>query len=193
MSASDQGLIAAIKATLRIEDVVGRYVELRPVGTRLVAPCPFHQETKPSFSVNPDAGFYYCFGCQAAGDVIEFYRTINGLEFTEALDALAREAGLERKQRVAPRNTDGVSRSMCLEMHSLASTFYRRALQSSAGQEARVSSGVVVTGRGSFCDSWAPAGWGAAICLMVSDTKPPKKRAWSVVRQRLRSFPSGSS
>ena len=95
MSASDSGLIARIKTALRIEDVVGRYVELRPAGSRLVAPCPFHQETKPSFSVNPDAGFYYCFGCQAAGDVIEFYRAINGLKLGEAVEALAREARLE--------------------------------------------------------------------------------------------------
>jgi DNA primase len=79
MSTFDQGLIAQIKACLRIEDVIGRHVELRPSGNRLVAPCPFHQETKPSFSVNPEGGFYYCFGCQASGDIIEFYRAINGL------------------------------------------------------------------------------------------------------------------
>lgn len=57
MSTFDQGLIAQIKARLRIEDVIGRHVELRPSGTRLVAPCPFHQETKPSFSVNPEGAF----------------------------------------------------------------------------------------------------------------------------------------
>lgn len=164
MSASDQGLIAAIKAALRIEDVVGRYVELRPTGTRLVAPCPFHQETKPSFSVNPDAGFYYCFGCQAAGDVIEFYRAINGLEFGEAVDALAREAGLERKQRVVPRDTGGVSRSACLEMHSLASAFYRQALQSSAGRAAReyiARRGLSPETVDRFALGWAPSGWNA--------------------------------
>ena len=70
MATFDQGLIAEIKARLSIEDVVGQYVALHTVGNRLVAPCPFHQETKPSFSVNPERGFYYCFGCQASGDCL---------------------------------------------------------------------------------------------------------------------------
>lgn len=61
MSKFDPGLIAEIKARLRIEDVVGRYVELRHAGPRLVAPCPFHQETKPSFSVNPEGGLLLLF------------------------------------------------------------------------------------------------------------------------------------
>lgn len=164
MSASDSGLIARIKAALRIEDVVGRYVELRPAGSRLVAPCPFHQETKPSFSVNPDAGFYYCFGCQAAGDVIEFYRAINGLELGEAVEALAREAGLETRRRTPRREEGGVSRTMCLEMHSLAAGFYRQTLNGSAGRAARE----YIAGRGlspetveHFSLGWAPDGWNA--------------------------------
>lgn len=64
MSTFDQGLIAEIKSRLRIEDVVGRFVELRSVGNRLVAPCPFHQETKPSFSVNPEGGFIIVLGAR---------------------------------------------------------------------------------------------------------------------------------
>lgn len=162
MSSSDQGLIAGIKAALRIEDVVGRYVELRPAGNRLVAPCPFHQETKPSFSVNPDGGFYYCFGCQASGDVIEFYRAINGLEFRDAVDALAREAGLERMQRSVPRNSGEVSRGMCLEMHALAASFYRQTLCGSAGQAAReyiARRGLSPETVERFGLGWAPAGW----------------------------------
>ena len=114
---------AEIKARLRIEDVVGRHVELRPAGHRLVAPCPFHQETKPSFSVNPEGGFYYCFGCQASGDIIEFYRAINGLEFGEAVEALAREAGLEVRSRPECRASGELSRSQCLDMHALAAVF----------------------------------------------------------------------
>ena len=162
MSTFDQGLIAQIKARLRIEDVIGRHVELRPAGTRLVAPCPFHQETKPSFSVNPEGGFYYCFGCQASGDIIEFYRAINGLEFGEAVEALAREAGLEVRSRPAYQPPGALSRGQCLEMHALAATFYQKMLGRPAGQAARD----YISRRGlapeiveRFCLGWAPAAW----------------------------------
>jgi DNA primase len=162
MSAFDQGLIAQIKARLRIEDVIGRYVELRPAGVRLVAPCPFHQETKPSFSVNPEGGFYYCFGCQASGDVIEFYRAINGLEFGEAVEALAREAGLQVRKRPEYMPAGGVSRAQCLDMHALAQVFYGKMLGGAAGQAAReyiarrgLSTEIVER----FCLGWAPSGW----------------------------------
>lgn len=162
MSTFDQGLIAQIKARLRIEDVIGRHVELRPSGSRLVAPCPFHQETKPSFSVNPEGGFYYCFGCQASGDIIEFYRAINGLEFGEAVEALAREAGLEVRKRPEYRAPGEVSRSECLDMHALAAVFYKEMLGRGPGKAAReyieargLASGIVDR----FCLGWAPAAW----------------------------------
>lgn len=162
MGKYDQGLIAQIKKSLRIEDVVGRYVELRQSGPRLVAPCPFHQETKPSFSVNPEGGFYYCFGCQASGDIIEFYRAINGLEFGEAVEALAGEAGLEVRKDRKGRRAEDLNRSMCLEMHSLASMFYRRHLDGAQGGQAReylqrrgLTSEIVDR----FALGWAPAGW----------------------------------
>ena len=137
MSNFDQGLIAEIKARLRIEDVIGRHVELRPAGSRLVAPCPFHQETKPSFSVNPEGGFYYCFGCQASGDIIEFYRAINGLEFGEAVEALALEAGLQIRRRSEYQQAGALSRTLCLEKHALASVFYRHGLGRPPGQAPR--------------------------------------------------------
>ncbi len=162
MSTFDQGLIAQIKARLRIEDVIGRHVELRPSGNRLVAPCPFHQETKPSFSVNPEGGFYYCFGCQASGDIIEFYRTINGLEFAEAVEALAREAGLEVRRRPEYRAPGEISRSQCLDMHALAAVFYRDTLGRAPGQAARdyiARRGLAPEIVERFCLGWAPASW----------------------------------
>ena len=69
-------VIQAIKSRLSLADMARRYVELRPAGSRLVAPCPFHQETKPSFSINEEQGTFYCFGCQASGDIFDFYGRI---------------------------------------------------------------------------------------------------------------------
>ena len=95
MSGSFADIMREIKSRINILDLVGRYVELRRVGPRWVAPCPFHQETKPSFSVNEQEGFFYCFGCQASGDLLDFYKRINGLDTGEAMRQLAEEAGVQ--------------------------------------------------------------------------------------------------
>ena len=89
---SDPRAIQALKSRLNLAEVVKRYLALRSVGSRLVGLCPFHNEKTPSFSVNQEKGVFYCFGCQASGDVIDFYCRINGLDFREGLEQLAREA-----------------------------------------------------------------------------------------------------
>ncbi|MFW6235759.1 MAG: CHC2 zinc finger domain-containing protein, partial [Desulfovibrionales bacterium] len=136
MGGVDSSAIEEVKARLNIADVVGRYLELRPAGNRFMGPCPFHHETKPSFSVSPDLGFYYCFGCQASGDVIDFFCRINGLEFREGLEQLAQEAGVELVSDPAARQRGRV-RTRMLEMHSQAQAFFRKVLASGAGQGPR--------------------------------------------------------
>jgi DNA primase len=131
--------VREIKARLDIVDMVRRYVELRPVSGRWMGPCPFHQETKPSMSVNGEEGFFYCFGCQAAGDVITFYQRINGLDFKEALEQLAQEAGVELKGfKPDPQAADRKrEKNEFLEMHQLALEYFRRNLTLSTGVEAQ--------------------------------------------------------
>ncbi|EMG38770.1 DNA primase [Desulfocurvibacter africanus PCS] len=135
----DQGIIQNIKSRLDMVEIVRRYVDLKPMSGRFVAPCPFHQETKPSFSVNPELGFYYCFGCQASGDVFDFYARMNGLEFREALEALAEEAGVslrdEKPDPLAGRKKQ--LKKTCLDMHALACDYFRGMLGSPAGKDAR--------------------------------------------------------
>ena len=135
----DAGVVAAVKARANIAEIVGRYVTLRPVGGRLVGACPFHQETKGSFNVHPDKGFFHCFGCQASGDVIDFYCRINGLEFREGLEGLAAEVGVDigrvkSDPRAARRKQE---RDVCLAMHELADRYYRHMLGTSEGASAR--------------------------------------------------------
>jgi len=141
MKRFDNSAAAAVKARLNIADVVRRYVDLRRVGTRWVAPCPFHQETKPSFSVNEAEGFYYCFGCQAAGDVLDFYCRINGLEFRDGLEQLARETGVElgRQDPAAAARTrqEQSERQICLSACVQAETFYRNTLAGPSGADCR--------------------------------------------------------
>jgi DNA primase len=139
MSGHDNSAVQAIKSRLNLAELARRYVELRRIGNRWMAPCPFHQETKPSFSINEEEGFFYCFGCQASGDIIDFYSRINGLEFREALEQLAEEAGVTLGQRQAdPREEqERKFRSRCYEMYELATKHFRRNLQSTAGAECR--------------------------------------------------------
>lgn len=84
-----------VRENTNILDVVGSYVSLKKKGKRYWACCPFHQEKTPSFSVSPEDGLYYCFGCHAGGDVFSFVEKMENLSFTEAVERLAEAAHLE--------------------------------------------------------------------------------------------------
>ena len=135
----DRSAIEAVKARISIADVVRRYVDLKPVSGRWMGACPFHQETKPSMSVNDEEGFFYCFGCQASGDVLDFYARINGLEFREALEQLAAEAGVELTN--VPHDPHAAERkarkNLLMEMHDEANAWFQRNLRMGAGEIAR--------------------------------------------------------
>ena len=132
-------VIQAIKSRISLADMARRYVELRSVGSRLVAPCPFHQETKPSFSINEEQGTFYCFGCQASGDLFDFYGRLNGLDFKETLQALAEEAGVQlQTYRPNPqaRQERSQKRDM-LKMHELAAAHFHANLKASHAKVCR--------------------------------------------------------
>lgn len=118
-----------------ISDIIGSYVPLKRSGGRLVGLCPFHSEKTPSFTVFPDTSSYYCFGCQAGGDVITFIRGVERLDYVEAVKYLAAKAGLE-----VPENgvSDGLSQSRrrIKEMNREAARFFHRQLYSKGGTEA---------------------------------------------------------
>ncbi len=78
-----------------IEDVVGQYVSLKRSGANLFGLCPFHGEKTASFSVNPDKGIYYCFGCHKGGGSVNFMMEIEGLSYPDAVRALAKRCGME--------------------------------------------------------------------------------------------------
>ena len=78
-----------------IEEVVGQYVALTRRGSNLFGLCPFHGEKTPSFSVAPEKGIYYCFGCHKGGSVINFIMEIENLSYPDAVRFLAKRAGLE--------------------------------------------------------------------------------------------------
>ena len=136
--------IQEIKARLSLVDIARRYVDLKRNGSRWVAPCPFHQETKPSFSINEEEGFYYCFGCQASGDLFDFYGQINGLDFRETLEQLAEEAGVSLEENpgvgYGSRKEPGQGmsrRRQLLKIHEIAAAHFTANLADDSGRECR--------------------------------------------------------
>jgi DNA primase len=91
----DPDFLQRVRESTNILDVVGGYVSLQKKGKRYWACCPFHQEKTPSFSVSPEDGLYYCFGCHAGGDVFSFLEKMENLSFPEAVERLAEAAHIE--------------------------------------------------------------------------------------------------
>jgi DNA primase len=91
----DDGVKREILARTDIGEYIGTVVSLRKRGNDLVGLCPFHGEKTPSFHVHPDRGFFKCFGCDAAGDVIRFVQLHDNLSFVDAMRVLAKRAGVE--------------------------------------------------------------------------------------------------
>lgn len=118
-----------------IEDVVGQYVQLKRSGSNLFGLCPFHGEKTASFSVAPDKGIYYCFGCHKGGSVINFQMEIEGLSYPDAVRALAKRAGME-----VPEDEQYQSRYRQQErlwaLHKEAARFFHTQLYAPAGASA---------------------------------------------------------
>ena len=87
--------VEELRNRLSISQVVGRRVRLQKRGREHTGLCPFHNEKTPSFTVSDDKNFFHCFGCGAHGDVVGFVMRSEGLPFPEAVERLAREAGME--------------------------------------------------------------------------------------------------
>jgi DNA primase len=123
-----------IKSRLSIEDVVGRYVDLKRSGASLKGLCPFHQEKTPSFIVSPSRGTFHCFGCQRGGDVFTFLMELEHLTFPDALKRLADQAGVDLPER----RVDAPSLKAQLQAaNAAAATVFTELLLSSPGERAR--------------------------------------------------------
>ena len=118
-----------------IEEVVGQTVQLKRSGSNLFGLCPFHGEKTASFSVAPDKGIYYCFGCHKGGGVINFVMELEGLSYGDAVRSLAQRAGLE-----VPEDEQYQSRYKQQErlwaLHKDAARFFHSQLYSPLGTEA---------------------------------------------------------
>jgi DNA primase len=128
-----------IKEAASIEEVVGQYVKLERRGKNLLGLCPFHADSKPSFTVSPDRGIFHCFGCQAGGNVISFVMQYHKMSFPEAVQELARRYGitLTVKDMGPEESRRAAKRQLFYDLHREALAFYRATLEGTDGGPAR--------------------------------------------------------
>jgi DNA primase len=153
--------IQTLLARVDIVDVIDRLVPLKKAGANYQACCPFHSEKTPSFTVSPTKQFYHCFGCGAHGTAIGFLMEYAGKPFPEAVESLARDAGLEvpRVEQPGEREQREESHDLC-ETLLVAAKFYRGQLKDSPRAieylKRRGLTGVVAA---HFGIGYAPSGW----------------------------------
>ncbi|HNW45750.1 MAG TPA: CHC2 zinc finger domain-containing protein, partial [Elusimicrobiales bacterium] len=137
---SSSPVIELIREKLDIVEVVREYVPaLRKAGRNHKAPCPFHNEKTPSFTVSPDKQIFYCFGCNEGGDIFTFVMKIEGLTFPEAARKLALKAGVEYgDERSHVLTEEDKERLELKKMLTHAAAFYHATLFSPAGEKARL-------------------------------------------------------
>lgn len=121
--------IDQVRDQTRIEDIVGDYVTLKNAGTgSLKGLCPFHDEKTPSFHVRPLVGRWHCFGCGEGGDAFNFIERIEHVSFVEAVEFLARKAGIQLTREERPQADRGITRARLVDAHQAAVTYYRNAI-----------------------------------------------------------------
>ena len=129
-----QETLDRVKRDANIVEVVGESVKLQKRGRSYVGLCPFHKEKTPSFHVNPERGFYHCFGCHASGDAIKFMQETEGLDFVEAIRRLAERMGIEVVETAndAERRQQTEARRRLQELFDIgaaAASFFERMLR----------------------------------------------------------------
>ena len=151
-----------------IEEVVGQYVSLKRSGSNLFGLCPFHGEKTASFSVSPDKGIYYCFGCHKGGGAVNFMMEVEGLSYPDAVRALAKRAGMQ-----VPEDEQYQSRYHKQErlwaLHKEAARFFHSQLYAPVGKTALeyafgrgMSKGILTT----FGVGYAPDSWDSLVKAM---------------------------
>ena len=160
-----QSFIDDLLDRVDIVEVIDRRVKLKKSGKNYMACCPFHNEKTPSFSVNPEKQFYYCFGCGAGGNALGFIMDFENLEFPAAVEMLSDAMGLSVPREEPDGRSEERSRGQ-RELYSLmeeAATFYQRHLRTHPQKAKAVD---YLKGRGltgsvakAFDLGFAPPGW----------------------------------
>jgi DNA primase len=131
------GFLDELRARVSLADLAGRHVRLIRRGREYSGLCPFHNEKTPSFYVVEDKGFFHCFGCGAHGDAIGFVMRAGNLDFIEAVERMAGEAGLAVPQQTPQERERAQRQKTLLDALAAAADFYEAQLRGPTGSRAR--------------------------------------------------------
>ena len=136
-----QQFIDDLRLQANIVQVVQDYVPLKRAGTTYKGLCPFHSEKTPSFHVNPEKGFFHCFGCGVGGDVFKFLELHEKVGFPDAVRMIAQKLGVSMPEEAEGASDDtrkdAKLREALLKVHEVAAAYYREQLAGAAGSRAR--------------------------------------------------------
>jgi DNA primase len=154
--------VAEVRDRTEIVDLVSNYVQLKKTGRSYKGLCPFHQEKTPSFVVFPESGNFHCFGCGRGGDVFTFYMGVERVEFREALQELAKRAGIELINAPSLPPEVDAHRNRLIELNELAAAYFTNVLRNTApgaaGREVLAQRGVSAEIAERFGLGFAPDG-----------------------------------
>jgi DNA primase len=175
-----QRFIDELLSRVDILDVVDSRVKLRKLGKNYSGLCPFHQEKSPSFTVQPEKQFYYCFGCGAGGNAIGFVMNFENIDFPEAIEVVAKAMGLEVPREEASHSTQTTSRhEALLGLLQQVCDFYQNQLRKHPQKKGAVD---YLKGRGlsgeiarDFGLGYAPPGWDNLLKAFGTDHEQKQK------------------
>ncbi|GGC90774.1 DNA primase [Halopseudomonas salina] len=177
-----QGFIDDLLGRTDILEVVGSRLKLKKTGKNFSALCPFHNEKSPSFSVSPDKQFYYCFGCGAGGNALSFVMDFERLDFPQAVEELARQAGVDvPREETRPGSRESRKPRQDNPLYALleqAAAFYRQQLRHHPKKERAVSylkqRGLTGQIAKRYDIGFAPPGWDNLMGHLTTDSTEVK-------------------
>ncbi|HEV2607648.1 MAG TPA: DNA primase [Xanthomonadaceae bacterium] len=159
MARIPDAFIDDLLARTDLVEVIGARVPLKRQGREYSARCPFHDERSPSFTVSPTKQFYHCFGCGAHGTAISFLMNYDRLEFLDAVEELAKRAGMEVPKETFQRNASGETQDLYSALDAAAQFFRKQLDATPKAQEYLRKRGVDADNRARFGIGYAPDGW----------------------------------
>ncbi|MEG3192037.1 DNA primase, partial [Lysobacter sp. D1-1-M9] len=154
-----------------IVELIGTRVPLKRQGKEYSARCPFHDERSPSFTVSPTKQFYHCFGCGAHGTAISFLMNYDRLEFLDAVEELARGAGMEVPRDTQQRNARPDSQELYNALEASARFFQKQLAATPSAQAYLEGRGVDADTRARFSIGYAPGGFNALRDALGADER----------------------
>lgn len=164
-------IIAEIKYRNDIESVISQYVVLKRRGKNLIGLCPFHNEKTPSFTIYPENGSFYCFGCKVGGDVLTFTGLIEHLDYVDSIKFLADKSGIVIPENGYEDNSIQKIKQTILEINRESARFFHNCLMSEQGKWALdylIGRGLSLSTIKKFGLGYAPDSWDSLLKHLTS-------------------------